>query len=182
MTRESRLLLVIGLLAVVGVTSLLLIADRFRRVVAAAPDVVQDSRDSPGEDADDGLRRAAAKDLVARFIAIRAAVAGIAIEHRAALAAAVDPQTGRLRADASAELVDRHAQAVDAIRSRRAMAIDRHGMSEADYDGLRVAYLAWRSGQAVDPVLQHEFDARRAQLEPLRLGPFESLDQAAPSR
>ena len=137
MTRESRLLLVIGLLAVLGVTSLLLIADRFRRVVAAAPDVVQDSRDSPGEDADDGLRRAAAKDLVARFIAIRAAVA------------------------------DRHAQAVDGIRSRRAMAIDRHGMSEADYDGLRVAYLAWRSGQAVDPVLQHEFDARRAQLAPL---------------
>jgi hypothetical protein len=180
MTRESRLLLVIGLLAVIGVTTLVLIANRYRRLVEAAPASAV-ARDSSGFGGNEDLRSAAAKDLVGRFVAIRAAVAGAAVEHRDVLLEAVDPRTGRLRADASAELAERHAVAVDAIRSRRAMALDRHAMAEADYDRLRRACLEWWSGMPVDPLLTVEFEHRRAQLEPLALGPMESLDEAAPS-
>ena len=178
MTRESRLLLVIGIMAVVGLTTLFLIANRYRRLVEEVPVVA--SRDSSDAGGDEQLRRAAAKELVDRFVAIRAAVAGIAIEHRDVLVAAVDPRTGRLRTDATAELAERHARAVDAVRGRRATALDRHGMAEADYDRLRRACLEWWSGMPVDPLLTREFETRRAQLERLALGPLESLDEAGP--
>ena len=180
MTRESRLLLVISLLAVLGVATLFLIANRYRHLVEEVPAVV--SGDSSGSGANEDLRRAAAKELVARFVAIRAAVAGMAIEHRDVLVEAVDPRTGRLRADASAELAERHAGAVDDIRSRRAMALNRHGMAEADYDRVRKACLEWWSGMPVEPLLTREFEIRRRQLEPLALGPMESLDEPAPRR
>ena len=179
MTRESRLLLVIGVLAVLGVATLFLIANRYRGLVEGAPAVV--SGESSDSGANEDLRRAAAKDLVARCVAIRAAVAGMAIEHRDVLLEAVDPRTGRLRADASAELAERHAAAVDAIRSRRAVALNRHGMAQADYDRLRQACLEWWSGMPVDLLLTREFELRRAQLEPLALGPMEFLDEGAPS-
>lgn len=168
MTRESRLLLVIGVLAVVGVTSLALIADRYRRVLTAAS---ESPRADNSRRADLALPSSppSSEDAVARFAAVRKEVLRSVEENAPGVVSAVDPATGRLRPELS-EIVPR-------IADRKLGMLARVGLSGAEYDRIRRAYLTWLGGEGeVDETLRLSIESRRALLEGLELGTLEPLD------
>jgi hypothetical protein len=154
MTRESRLLLVVGLLAVLGVTSLALIADRYRRLLAET----EETTAAPS-----------AEDAVSRFAAVRREVRRAIDDNLPEVGSAVDPATGRLRSEVSA--------AVPVIVDRKLTMLSRVGMTGEEYDRIRRVYLAWLRGEgSVAEPLRRSFESRRAVLEELELGPLEDLD------
>jgi len=168
MTRESRLLLVIGVLAILGVTSLAVIADRYRRVLTEPPESprVDDRRRG---DLPLGSTAPSSEDAVARFVAVRKEVRRVVDENASGITSAVDPATGRLRPELSA-LVPR-------VADRKLSMLARVGLSGAEYDRIRRAYLAWLRGEGgADEALRLSFESRRGLLEGLDLGALEELD------
>jgi hypothetical protein len=177
MTRESRILLVIGLLAVLGVTSLLMIADRYRRLLAAEP---RPQRASQGE-ASPELRAAAAAEAVERFLVVREVVVRAIGSNREPLATTTDPRTGELRGDASDEVRAAYGRTRAEIHRLKAVELGRLGMTEHEYDRLRLAFLDWLDGtEGLDEALRGAFEPQRTRLEDLRLGALEILDEPRP--
>ena len=168
MSRESRLLLIIAVLAVLGVTSLALIADRYRRVLTEAPEPPR-TGDSRRGDRPVPLSAPSPEDAVTRFAAVRKEVRRAVDENAEGITSVVDPATGRLRPELS-EIV-RH------IADRKLGMLARVGLSGAEYDRIRRAYLAWLRGEReVDETLRPSFESRRGLLEGLELGELEDLD------
>jgi len=154
MTRESRLLLFIGLLAVLGVTSLALIADRYRRMFTET----REATEAPSSE-----------DAVSRFAAVRKEVLRAIEEHAPEVVSVIDPATGKLRN----ELGD----AVPRIVDRKLTMLARVGMKGEEYDRIRRAYLAWLQGEGnIAKPLRRSFESRRTVLEALELGALEDLD------
>lgn len=174
MTRETRILLVIGVLAVLGVTSLALIADRYRRLLTESPRVsASDNRRRPGLP----LSPAApsSEDAVTRFAAVRKEVVRAIRDKAPAIETAVDPATGELAADAPEKL----GPVIDHIVERKLTMLTRVGLSGGEYDRIRGAYLAWLGHEdGAEKTLNRSFEARRSLLEGLQLGPLEELDVA----
>jgi hypothetical protein len=172
MTRETRILLVIGVLAVVGVMSLGLIADRYRRILSEAP---RSSTSGEGRRPDLPLPPAApsSEDAVTRFVAVRKEVLRAVEDHARAIEAAVDPETGVLTTKARAELED----VMLRIAERKLGMLARVGLSGGEYDEIRRSYLKWRTGsEGLEDALRRSFESRRTLLEDLELGPLEELD------
>jgi len=172
MTRESRILLVVGLLAALGVASLLLIADRYRRLLPTGSRPPARQEEIPAD-----LRAAAAAEAVERFLAVRAVVSRAVDTNRHALLAASDPRTGEVRGDVPEAVREAYRRAGAEVGRRKAVELGRVGMTEREYDRLRLAYLAWGGAAAdLDPALRAAFETRRARIAPLGLGAFERLD------
>ena len=168
MSRESRLLLVIAVLAVLGVTSLALIADRYRRVLTEAPEPPR-TGDSRRGDQPLALSPPSSEDAVARFAAVRKEVRRAVDENAQGITSVVDPTTGQIRTELS-EIIRR-------IADRKLSMLARVGLSGADYDRIRRAYLAWLRGErGVDETLNRSFESRRDLLEGLELDELEDLD------
>jgi len=168
MTREARLLLVLGVLAILGVTSLALLADRYRRVLTEAPEA---SRADGSRHVDLPLPPLppSSEDAVARFVAVRKEVVRAVGEHAPGIASAIDPATGRLRSELS-EVIPR-------IADRKLSMLARVGLSGTEYDRIRWSYLVWLGGEGGgDETLRRSFESRRAMLEGLELGALEELD------
>jgi hypothetical protein len=172
MTRESRLLLIVGLLAILGVTSLALIADRYRRLLT----------EPPGASRSDESRRVefplppvapSSEDAVTRFAAVRKEVKRAIDDNSRAIESAVDPATGLLKADAREELN----RVIPRIADRKLSMLARVGLSGEEYDRIRRAYLAWLRGEGgLDEGLRRSFESRRSRLDELELGALEELD------
>ena len=168
MSRESRLLLIIGVVAVLGVTSLAVIADRYRRVLTEAPEPPR-AADSLRGDQPLPPSPPSSEDAVARFAAVRKEVRRAVDENAQGITSVVDPATGRLRPELS-EIIRR-------IADRKLSMLARVGLSGAEYDRIRRAYLAWLRGEGGgDETLRPSFESRRAMLEGLELGVLEDLD------
>lgn len=168
MSRESRLLLIIGALAVLGVTSLALIADRYRRVLTEAPEAPR-TGDSRRGDQPLPLSPPSSEDAVARFAAVRKEVRRAVDENAQGITSVVDPATGRLRPELG-EIIRR-------IADRKLNMLAQVGLSGAEYDRIRRAYVAWLRGErGVDETLHPSFESRRELLEGLELGELEDLD------
>jgi hypothetical protein len=167
MSRQARILLVIGVLAVLGVTSLALIADRYRRVLADAP------RASTSEDGGGLGVPPSSEDAVTRFSAVRKEVLRAIADNAQAIEAAVDPATGELAADALDDL----APVIPRIVERKLGMLARVGLSGSEYDRIRRAYLVWLTGEeGIEESMGRSFESRRLLLEGLELGPLEELD------
>lgn len=167
MTRETRMLLVVGLLSVVGVTSLALIADRYRRLLAEDPEP-HNRFESRTIDLPPPVPTV--DEAVARFAIVRGAVREIVVENEDAIRTARDAETGALRPDVAARLLNE-------IRASKRSLLDRLGMTEREYEQIRDAYHRWRSGQGdLEAAFLESFEKRRDRLESLDLGDLESLD------
>jgi hypothetical protein len=151
MSRESRLLVILVVIAAVGVSGLMVVANQYRK--AFAGNGVPGSADA--ENASDHAVR-----LVDGFLAAR--------EAAKAVVARYPDKIKQLTADA-----------VNAYRIERFNAFSAHRMTYDDYVSVRAAWRAFRAGKPVnDPALLAAFQARRAALEDAALGPIEALDDA----
>ena len=84
-----------------------------------------------------------------------------------------------VKAVMAGERVRANADGSSTYRIERWNAFTAHGMTDADYAAVRVAWRNYRSGVAIDdPALVAAFRARRTQLENANLGPIEALDDA----
>ena len=150
MTRESRLLLTLTVMAGLGVAGLMLVANQYRKALTTT------ARRQTGDD----IATIRAVRLVDGYLSVRAAVKDLVAERPGTI--------GRAPADAP-----------EAYRTARWNAFTAHGMTYEDYVAVRAAWRTFRAGGVIeDPALVAAFLARRAQLEQADLGPIEAQDDA----
>lgn len=151
MSRESRLLVILVVIAAGGVSGLMVVANQYRKAFAGNA--------LPGSaDAEDASVHAVR--LVDGFLAAREAAKAVASRYPGK----IEPLT---------------ADAVNSYRTERFKALSAHGMTYDDYVSVRAAWRAFRAGKPVnDPALLAAFQARRAALDDAALGPNEALDDA----
>jgi hypothetical protein len=152
MTRESRIVVTLLVMAGAGVSGLMLVANQYKKAIAhAAPR-------SPRSD--DATIRAVR--LVDGYLAARDAVKHVIETHPVA-----------------AEQWSANPDASNAYRAERFNAFAQRGLTYDDYVLVRGAWRTYRSGGRVeDEALVGAFQARPQALQDADLGPFESLDDA----
>ncbi len=149
MSRESRLLVILLVIAAVGVSGLMLVADQYRKALLA--------------DAGPGGAKAApepAVRLVDGFLAARRSAKAVVARY-------------------PVEIKELTAEATLAYRAARRNAFAAHRMSYEDYASVREAWRAFRAGKPMsDPALLAAFESRRSALDDASLGPIEAVDDA----
>jgi len=169
MSRETRLVVTLVAIAVVGVTALAVVANQYRKRVA-----LPSSTDStPGDSA---ATRAAR--LVDGFVEARRAVHVVVAKSPGTmrqLTAAVTGDFSRVKGQQmrpSREIVIEY-------RIARYDAFTGKGLTYEDYVAVRTAWRTWSEGGPVpDASLAAAFEARRADLDQAGLGEFEPYDDA----
>ena len=156
MSRETRLIAVLLVISAIGVTGLLIVANKYQKVLVANPAA------TAGRTAGtmDSTRNAAR--LVDGFLAARAAAWTFVSSHPEAV----------LRPDA-------HADLVDAYRVERESALAAHGMTFEEYAAVRSAWRGFRAGRSVgDAALAGAFHDKQVAVDAADLGPGEAFDSA----
>ena len=151
MSRESRLVMILVVMAAIGVSGLMLVANQYRRALdaSAAPG---------GADAMDASVRAVR--LVDGFLAAREAAKSVAAQYPGTIEQLTAP-------------------AMSSYRLERFNALSAHGMTYEDYAAVRASWRAYRAGEPVDDAaLAAAFRARSRALEDAALGPIEAVDDA----
>ena len=162
MTHQSRMLLIIALLSVGGVSALMYMAHRYASVLeqqAAAPQQAAPSdsgRQSSVPAREPAWKRAAAARALARVDEF--------IDVRSRIRAEIDRRGGAMPDQAEFLTV-------------RSGALTATGMGLADYGDMRDLFRSWRRGRLDrSSLMSAAFEERRTELEPLDLGEHESLD------
>lgn len=157
MSRQTRTLLLVGLLAVGGVSVLAFLANRYSAIQAA----------------DDEATAAA----VVGFITTRQAVIAALDAEPVLKAELAEELSGKARRIPSRM----HYKLLITTRVAREQALAGIGMSEEDYHRVRQSFIAWMGFKfaetPADPKLVKEFERRREDLEPLYLDLLETVDQ-----
>jgi hypothetical protein len=151
MSRESRLVLSLLAIAIVGVAGLTSIAHQYRKTLVSRP-----VRPGAAAAVSDSAR------WVDGFLAARSAVKSVASKVRGGV--------DGMRSDP---------EAMSSYRIERFNAFTARGMSYDDYAAVRAAWRAFRDGRFTgDPGLAAAFQARRGELDEAWLGPLEEVDDS----
>lgn len=159
MTHQSRMLLIIGVLAIGGVSALSYMANRYAQVLQNRPASAATesaNRTTPAPVRQPTWKREATARALARvdrFIDVRR----------------------RIRAE-----IDRRDGAVTGVEffdDLRASALTESEMGLVDYSGVRDMFRAWRLGRLdQNNLMAVAFERRKTELERLDLGEYEDLD------
>jgi len=151
MSRESRLVVILLVIAGVGVSGLMVVANQYRKALVTPA--------SPGIGGVEDASAHAAR-LVDGFLAARRAVKAVATKYPAGIK----------------ELTS---EATLAYRAGRLAAFSAHRMSYEDYAVVRAAWREYRAGAPVgDAALLAAFRAKGSALDDAALGSIEALDDA----
>jgi hypothetical protein len=168
-TRQSRLVVTLLVIAGVGVGGLLVVANQYRKALANAPG---GSHGSGEATAVRDARR------VEGFLAARAAVKSVMSRYPVKIKQLTAVVTGDFTGVAGQRMTS-DVDAASTYRIERFNALAAHNLTYDDYVTIRSDWRAWRSGgPVVDRGLAAAFEARRAELEAAALGPVEALDDA----
>lgn len=184
MGRPTRLIAILVVIGLAGVSALLLLAHRLEsrtteKSVRDLPVKVDgpaapDAESAGGADGAGGVARLA-PNLVEAFIAVRKAEAEVLAKHpkkskrlEAALTGNYDMVKG--------QRMSNEADIVQNFKMARDLTLQKSGLTEADYERTRDAWRAWTKGGTVTPELAAALEARRADLEKAGLGGLEILD------
>jgi len=167
-TRQTRIVAVLFVIAGVGVAGLMVMANQYRKAFAGSVA----SRSGPDESASVRAAR-----LVEGFLAARRAVQLVIVREPAEVRRLTAAATGD--AAATGAVSGTAAEVTLAYRTERLNAFVERGLSYDDYTFVRRAWRSWRVGAPVaDPALREAFEARREALLSAALGPAEVLDDA----
>jgi len=169
MSRESRLVVFLVVIAAFGVSGLLVVANQYRKAFVA--------NGVPGsaEAADATIH---AIRLVDGFLAAREAVKAVVARYPGKIKQLTAVVTGDF-SEVQGQRMSGNADATSSYRIERFNAFAAHKMTYEDYAAVRAAWRAFRAGKPVsDPALEAAFQARRAALEDAALGSVEALDDA----
>lgn len=159
MTHQSRMLLIIAVLSIGGVSALMYMANRYVKVVEEQSGAGS-SRSSSGVVSAPVRQPMWKKEATARALARVDRFIGV---------------RSRIRAE-----IDRRGGAIDgpgAFDDLRASALTESGMTLNDYGGVRETFRSWRDGQQLQSSsMAAAFEQRKAALERLDLGELEALD------
>ena len=151
MSRESRLLVILLVIAGIGVAGLMVVANQYRKALAANAGALSVGLEDPP---------AHAARLVDGFLAARQAAKAVVARH-------------------PVEIKELNAEATLAYRAARSNAFAAHRMSYEEYAAVRADWRAFRAGRPVsDRALLAAFQSRRSALDDAALGPIESVDDA----
>ena len=169
MSRESRLVVILAVMAVIGVSGLMVVANQYRKALAV--------NTTPGSAAGEQASIRAIR-LVDGFLAAREAAKAVIARYPGKIRQLTAVVTGDFSA-VQGQRMSANADASSSYRIERFNALSAHRMTYEDYASVRAAWRAWRAGQPVgDPALLAAFQARRTALEDAALGPVEALDDA----
>ena len=168
MSREFRLLVILAVMAAIGVSGLMLVANQYRKTLAnTVPGT------AAGEDASVHAVR-----LVDGYLAAREAAQAVVERYPGKIKQLTAVVTGDFT-EVQGQRMSANADTSSAYRIERFNAFTAHGMTYEDYAAVRAAWRTFRAGELVsDPALVAAFQARRAALEDAGLGPVEALDDA----
>jgi len=160
MSQQSRILLILAVFALCGVSALAWLANRYTKAMegnatprAAAGQAVTPSSGPATEPRWKREARVRALAQIDRFIGVRKRIR-----------AEIDRRGGELPGAAE-------------FTSARTLALAESGMDPAVYTKVRGMFQAWRAGRLdAASVMAGAFEVRRAQLESLDLGSYEALD------
>ena len=195
MTRPSRMLLVVSVMAVASVVVLWMLASRYRRMEprrsvhelqVAPPDGTLVGTEpnlppEPGEsqttvESTDPTVPAELRSRMEAFITVRRGVKSILEEHPAAKRW-VDPDTGKLLTELDFRNTKLRAQLLGKVKMRQVELFHETGITGEEYGRVREVFRAWVKGgrEEKDP-LESAFEIRREELESLYLGLMEPFD------
>lgn len=184
MSRPTRLIAILVVIGLAGISALLLLAHRLESRTTeksvqdlpmkadgpAAPDAA-----SAGGAASEEEARTLAPNLVDAFIAVRKAEADVLAKH--------PKKTKRLEAALTGDYdmvkgqrMSNEMDIVQNFKMARDLTLQKVGLTESDYERTRDAWRAWTKGGTVTPELAAALEARRADLEKAGLGGLEVLD------
>jgi len=168
MTRESRLLVIVAVMAAIGVSGLMLVANQYRKTLANTV---------PGTAAGEEATVRAVR-FVDGYLAAREAAQAVVEKYPEKIKKLTAVVTGDF-SEVAGQRMSSNAETSSTYRIDRWNAFTAHGMTYEDYAAVRAAWRAYRVGGVVDdPALVAVFQARRVQLEEADLGPVEALDDA----
>ena len=171
MSRESRLLATLVVIAVVGVSGLMLVANQYRKAL---------ERTGHGR-ADGEEASVRAVRLVGGYLAARQAAQAVVARYPEKIKQLTAVVTGDFT-EVAGQRMSSDAEATSAYRIERFNAFSALGMTYDDYASVRSAWRSFRAGGLVnDPALVAALRARRTELEDAGLGPVEALDDAIKS-
>ena len=169
-TRQTRILIALGVIAAAGVGGLVVVANQYKKRLGEPPAVA--SAGAPTSD--DAAARAAR--FVDGFIAGRRAAQGVIERYPVKikqLTAIVTKDFSEVQGQRMGSNID----AAGAYRVERYNAVTAHGMTSEDYATVRTAWRAWKDGKPVDDrALAAALEAKRQELETVSLGPNEPFD------
>jgi hypothetical protein len=173
MTRESRMIAILGIMAVVAVVALGLLAKRYaglgelKSVDDLPPAVSAVEATNTEEDP-------AAVDPIEGFIVVRTEIVTKLSEDpglRRRMEAELSGQAREAPSRAHYKLI------LDA-RMARDRGLEIAGIRAETYDRVRESFVAWKEDlEGADPELVAQFEANRERIDPLYLGDLEVLDQ-----
>ncbi|MDX1389680.1 MAG: hypothetical protein R3344_10850 [Acidobacteriota bacterium] len=157
MSRQTRTLLITFAVAMVGLTALWLMAERYRKLLEQAP--VSSPSVAPVTTGETG---ADVEARFQRFVKIRTEIR--AVVERARAGSERPPDATRL---------------MNEIASRKNELLAETGMGPEEYEEIRAARAIWLGGGEIDAELAALFEAHRDDLAALDLGELEDLDSIA---
>lgn len=191
MTRQTRLIVVLLVLSIVGVGSLSFMASQYRKRLRAAPPADSPASASASSTSAKGLRpdlpaspdtaggnAASPSRRVDCFLAARNAARGVCerypVKAREVTAALTGDFTGVAGKRAGANL-----DVISSYKIERMQAFTACGMTFDDYAAVRAAWRLWKSGgRPDDRALADALDAAKDRAAKADLGEFEPLDEA----
>lgn len=173
MTRQSRMVLIIGVMAVIGVVVLALIANRYAKLAEkkSVKDLQQASAQEEPQAPGSGLPLD--RQLEA-FAAARSAIQVVLDEFPHSREVLVRDAMGE---DVPEADVPSHALVLAKIRFQREKVFEETGLAKADYVRIRDQYRSWRSGEGeILPEWKEAFEAAPELAEKADLGRYDLLD------
>lgn len=169
MSRKTRLILIMAVIALLAVTALVAIANHYRSLTPEKS--VADLDSGPG-----ATGPAADEDRAARleiFVAGREAVRAHWEQHPHAVRSIL----GEYHDTEGRDQVIMHNDKMFALRVKRKNVLAEHGMEEPEYIEIRTTYRAWKAGdEDVDPAWRQTFEGRPDLAEAADLGEWDPLD------
>jgi len=176
MTRESRMLLIIGAMAVVAVVALGLMAKRYANIEPEMKSV-HDVKPVAESFSSEQSPPPSWVDPIEGFIAVRSEIVNKLNEDPGMRRRMEQELSGNAREVPSRS----HYSLIIGATMARNRGLSIAGIQEAEYHRVREAFVSWIRGEGdVDPELVEKFEANRERLEPLYLNDLEVLDQFIP--
>jgi hypothetical protein len=176
MTRESRMLIIIGGMAVVAVVVLGIMAKRYANMdpeLKSVHDLGPATETTVPETSPEWV------DPIEGFITVRSEIV-TKLNEDPGLKRRMEQQLSGQAREAPSRA---HFKLIIDTKMARNRGLTTAGIAEADYHRVREAFVAWQeNAEGADPGLVEKFEANRDRLDPLYLGDLEVLDQhvAAP--
>jgi len=168
MRRESRLIVILAVIAAIGVSGLMLVANQYRKAWETAAPESAKARDASV----DAVR------LVEGYLAAREAAKAVVARYPDEIKQLTAVVIGDF-SEMQGQSMSANADATSAYRIARFNAFSAHRMTYDDYAAVRAAWRTYRAGGLVaDPALAAAFQASLAALEDASLGSVEAVDDA----